>query len=65
MIEQKRVWVAGRMSEPRWELLGIFENEADAVAACATSVDFVGPVPLNLRLPEEVVAWPECRYPLA
>ncbi len=65
------VWVVGRIIGPwpvpkethcTWELCGVFEAEADAVAVCRSERHFVGPVEMNLELPE--TQWPGAYYPL-
>ena len=47
-----------------WELMGVFTKEGDAVLACTQSNDFVGPIQLNKKLPEESISWPRVYYPL-
>lgn len=65
------LWVCGKHrgnledGSPAWDLQGVFDTEAAAVAACASLRDFVGPVPLNQPLPHGATEWPHCRYPLA
>jgi len=67
----KVLWVCGKhlgqddAGNPAWDLQGIFEAEAAAVAACQELNDFIGPVPLNVKLPQDATEWPNCRYPLA
>lgn len=68
------LWLAGRMNvdpavalsscEP-WEVLGIYDEEAKAVARCTSWYDFVGPIRLNEDAPEPTIPWPGCYYPLA
>lgn len=61
-----RVHVDGMQGEPAaWQVLGVFDDHDRAVAACSTSDDFVGPIQLNRRLPDDVVPWPNAVYPLA
>lgn len=65
------LWIAGKWlgaadgGAPAWELQGVFDTEAAAEAACVEPVDFIGPVQLGQRLPQDATAWPGCRYPLA
>ena len=65
------LWVTGKHrgklddGSPAWDLQGVFDSEAAAVAACESVRDFIGPVPLNQRLPQGATEWPHCRYPLA
>lgn len=58
------IYVSGRYhkDEP-WELLGIFENEPDAVSRCTNLFDFVAPATLNESLPEGKQEWPGIYYP--
>ena len=44
--------------------MGIFDNEIVAVEACRNKYYFLGPVELNRLLPDKLVPWPGCRYPL-
>ena len=64
------LWIAGRAlgkSEKEghiaWEVRGVFDDQALAEDACTTMLDFVGPLVLNQRCPEETVEWPGCYYP--
>jgi hypothetical protein len=64
------VWICGkhRGETPdgvAWDLQGVFETEAGAIAACVETRDFIGPAPLNQRLPQSATNWPGCRFPLA
>lgn len=58
------VWVALRVVYPP-ELLGVFNKENNAVAACQQPIDVVGPIVVDQVLPDERVDWPGCYYPLA
>jgi hypothetical protein len=65
-----RLWICGEGKEKTesgvvWELLGVFDSEEKAVAACTMPNHFVGPAELNQRLPDESSTWPGCYYPLA
>lgn len=65
------LWVCGKHrgvdpeGNPAWDLQGVFDSEAAAVAACKEPSDFVGPVLLNQQLPQQATEWPGCRFPLA
>lgn len=48
-----------------WDIMGVFETEAAAGAACTAWEHFVGPIALNQRLPDERHPWEGCYYPLA
>ena len=60
------VWVCGRFHEDGrpWEIMGIFTWKRDAIKTCVQSSDFIGPVELNKKLPQEIITWSECYYPL-
>ena len=47
-----------------WELVGVFDSEEKAVAACLDNHCFVGPITLNEITPKERISWPGCYYPL-
>lgn len=60
----KIVWVAGRLCEGTdWELIGVFETEDAANAACSRRSDFIGPTTLNEVLGGEPQPWPGAYYP--
>jgi hypothetical protein len=64
------MWIVGSyrgttMDGTVWQLAGVFDSEAAAVAACVDGDDFIGPCPLNQALPHNRMKWPGCRYPLA
>lgn len=63
-------YVVGRVHEEaeppavaRWTIEGIFLDEASADAACLDPRDFLAPLEVGVRLPDEVTAWPGARYP--
>ena len=61
------LWICGKRllvdDENGWELVGVFETEEKAVAACLTGMYFVGPAELNKAFPDERVPWPGAYYP--
>ena len=65
------VWVVGNQrcvidtQTTVWDILGVFDTESVAVAACTKTSHFIGPLILNARLPDEVVDWVGSYYPLA
>ena len=61
------VWIVGLRLEgdSAWEFVGVFENEADADAACTVWEHFYGPAKMNVRLPDGAIDWPGCKYPRA
>lgn len=63
MVDQV-VWVAMRVLYPP-EMLGVFSEESNAVAACQLPIDVVGPIVIDQVLPDERVDWPGCYYPKA
>ncbi|MBR8074106.1 hypothetical protein KDX14_31740 [Burkholderia cenocepacia] len=59
------LYVVGRsVSEDglQWELMGIFSTEQLAVANCGPT-DWVGPISLDKRLPDETQSWPGAYFP--
>ena len=72
MKERRTVemWVCGKYrgqtstGHHAWDVQGVFDTEAAAVAACVEPADFVGPVALNQLLPHQQFVWPGCYYPL-
>ena len=60
------IWVTGKIHNPvtfqegypaHWTIQGIFDEEEDAVKACKTENDFVGPIPRNTELKQELEKW--------
>jgi len=62
-MQSKMVYLAARKLSNNLEILGVFEYSEDAENACTKYNDFVGPLPLNEKLPAELVEWPGCYYP--
>ncbi len=64
-MKDQNVFLVGRWNDDctMWEVMGIFEDESDAVDECTTSKDFVGPIPLNKSLPDKT-EWPGAYYPI-
>lgn len=65
---RRTVWVAGRFVDRAsganaWELLGVFRKRESAVARCTGEHDFVGPVPLDGPLGDDLSEWPGVEYP--
>lgn len=58
------VWLALRVGVPV-EILGVFERESDAVAACVQRNDCIGPLALNEIAPKLPSRWAGAYYPLA
>ena len=50
-------------STTKWQILGVFDDEQLAVAACTTGEHFVGPMTLNECLPDEPKPWAGGYYP--
>lgn len=47
-----------------WEMIGVFQHEQDAIAACTSSNHFYGPIVINQALPDTTMVWPSCKYPM-
>ena len=61
-----QLWLAGRsFDDEPWEVLGIYSSEELAVKRCKLYNDFVGPLDLDIDLPEETTGWLDSYYPLA
>lgn len=56
---------AGASSLDAFALMGVFETEAEAVAACSERHHFVGPVTLGEAIPKGPREWPNARFPKA
>jgi len=60
-----RLWISGRyVAEGDWELNGVFSSESGAVAACRDKSDFIAPIMLDERAPEERTYMSGMRYPI-
>lgn len=58
------LWVTLRNVEgEQAEILGVFDGELRAVAACRDEACGIGPMPLNMALPDERQEWPGFYYP--
>lgn len=63
------VWVVGEVIDNNnlgsiWEIIGIFNDEKDAIEACTQWNHFIGPIPMNTRLPiSRSTDWPGCYFP--
>lgn len=60
------VWIVGRARDEQsdaWELMGVFDSEDQAVRACSTPLDFVGPVDLNRRYSDTPEPWVGAWFP--
>lgn len=61
------VWIVGKLDpdvDGPWEVMGVYDSEANAVAACKDWRYFVGPQDMNVPAPDERTAWPGCYYPI-
>lgn len=63
-----KVWIVGQYKgtfegHTAWEFSGVFNSEADAVAACRDTSYFVGPAEIGEATPDERESWPGCYYP--
>ena len=62
---QRELWVTGRNEgNGCWHILGVFDQEPLAVLAATDEKDFVGPIKLNQRLPDDAIDWPNAYYPV-
>ena len=47
-----------------WSFMGIFSTEELAVESCITCEHFVGPVELDVALPQDKIIWDGAYYPM-
>ncbi len=60
------LWIVGKSlgNESHWEFQGVFDSEAQAVAACHGPLYFVAPAMLNEALPDEtLLVWEGLYWP--
>ena len=46
-----------------WELQGVFDSQELAEQACTLPVHFIGPIEMNVRMPEESTDWEGLYWP--
>lgn len=58
-------WVVGLWREPPdpWEVIGVFSDEAKALAACRTPQHFLAPIKVDQDIGDQTLDWPIFRYP--
>ena len=61
------LWIVGQLvnaaNDKEWEIQGVFDSKARAIAACIHPSYFIGSVRLNEALPRETVPWTDAYYP--
>jgi LmbE family N-acetylglucosaminyl deacetylase len=62
------LWITGRARASNytivsWELMGVFDSKNRAIEACTEQLDFVAPVTLNERQPDEPMEFPGIEWP--
>ena len=63
-IEGGFVWLVIRTDENnKWHVQGVGTNEGMAVSMCVDETYFIGPVPVNSPLPEQVIQWIGSYFP--
>jgi len=65
-VEAVKVFVVGQYCGPKtlWKIIGVFDTEKAAIAACSTPHHFIGPVDLNkIFYRADGETWPGCFYP--
>lgn len=67
--DSQTLWVVGEYIDETergavWDIRGIFDDGAMAIAACRNERWFVGPVAMNKILPPHPDVWEGCWYPL-
>jgi hypothetical protein len=58
------VYIVTLWREQTYEVVGIFSDEQKAIAACRTSNHGYGPMQLDKDSGDELIDWPEFRYPI-
>jgi len=59
-----RFWLVGNYRDDgRIEIMGLFSSEWGAVAAAIGEKNWVGPLVVDRRLPQELTEWPGLWYP--
>lgn len=53
-----------KVGAARWEFIGVFSDEAKAVAACLSYRYFVGPATLDVALSDGSIEWTGAFYPI-
>lgn len=64
LADAATVWIVGNAKFDRWEVIGAFRTEAEAVGACSDRADFVGPLRVGEVCPLESLLWPGAYYPV-
>jgi hypothetical protein len=59
-----RVYVVHMWRDVQQEMVGVFDDESKAVAACKDWRYGIGPLTLNEITPEEPTEWPGFYYPI-
>lgn len=61
------LWIVGKSLGPAntWEFQGVFDSEAQALAACRDRMYFIAPAVLNRPLPAARTEWAGLRWPVA
>jgi len=62
----KKIFVVGKVDVIdylRWELIGVFENEDNALKACRTKYHFISPININEDFGDETEVNPESYFP--
>jgi len=47
-----------------WDGKGAFSSKTKAISACTVPEHFIGPLNIDEILPDEIIDWPGCEYPL-
>ncbi len=61
------LWLVGKINREdhaKWEFMGIFDMEDQALSICVEPGYFIGPVILNQACPVERTTWPGAYYPM-
>lgn len=64
--EPQQLYVVGHVGGDHpeaWQIRGVYDDEAKAVAVCCDDEHFVGPVIMNATFPFEACDWPGLWFP--
>ena len=67
MKDGEQIWILGRVRvKGGWVVGGIFKTEKEANAHCTLLTEFIGPLIVGKRLPQnKIEKWPGAYYPRA
>ncbi len=58
------VFIVGYTGRDPWEFCGVFATIEEAIAACKSPDNFIGPATIGVAVPEEKSEWPGAFRPI-